>query len=46
MAQNVDDRDVDDGLELAQQQVSQHRPEYRGEVAEHGEGVIDHLRQI
>ena len=44
--QHVDDGDVDDGLELAQQQVSQHRPEYRGEVAEHGEGVIDHLRQI
>ena len=41
--QHVDDGDVDDGLELAQQQVSQQSPEYRGKVAHAHEPVIDGL---
>jgi hypothetical protein len=44
MAEHVDDGDVDDGLELPEQQVRQHGAEYRGEVAEHREGVVDHLQ--
>jgi len=43
VTKDVDDGDVDDGLELAQQEVRQHRSEYGGEVAEHGEGMVDHL---
>ena len=50
VAEDVDDRDVDDRLELAQQGVGQDGPEDGGEVAEHGEGVVDHggrvLRQV
>ena len=50
VAEDVDDRDVDNRLELAQQCVGQDGPEDGGEVAEHGEGVVDHggrvLRQV
>ena len=50
MAEDVDDRDVDNRLELAQQGVGQDGSEDGGEVAEHGEGVVDHggsvLRQV
>ncbi len=45
MAEHVDDGDVDDRLELPEQQVRQHGAEYRGEVAEHREGVVDHLQK-
>ncbi len=44
MAEHVDDGDIDDRLELPEQQVCQHGAEYRGEVAEHREGVVDHLQ--
>ena len=50
MAEYIDDRDVDNGLELAQQGVCKDGAEDGGEVAEHGEGVVDHggrvLRQM
>ena len=50
MTKDIDDRDVDDRLELAQQSVGQDGSEDGGEVAEHGEGVVDHggrvLRQV
>ena len=38
----VDDRDVDNRLELAQQGVRKDGAKDGGEVAEHGEGVVDH----
>lgn len=41
MTKNVDDWDVDDGFELAEELVSNHGPEHGAEVAEHGEGVVD-----
>ena len=41
MAQHVDDGDVHDRLELAQELVGNHGPEDGGEVAEHGKGVVD-----
>ncbi len=43
VAQDVDHGDVDDSLELAEHQVCQHGPEDGRKVAEHGEGVVDHL---
>ena len=42
MAEHVYDRDVDNGLELAQQGVGKDGAKDGGEVAEHGEGVVDH----
>ena len=41
MAEHINDRDVDNGLELAQQGVGQDGSKDGGEVAEHGEGVVD-----
>ena len=50
MTKDIDDRDVDDRLELAQQGVGKDGAKDGGEVAEHGEGVVDHggrvLRQV
>ena len=50
VAQDVEEGNVDDRLELAQQSVGQDGSEDGGEVAEHGEGVVDHggrvLRQV
>ena len=50
MAEHVNDRDVDNCLELAQQGVGKDGAKDGGEVAEHGEGVVDHggrvLRQV
>ena len=50
VAENVNDRDVDNRLELAQQGVRKDGAKDGGEVAEHGEGVVDHggrvLRQV
>ena len=50
VAEYVDDRDVDNRLELAQQGVRKDGAKDGGEVAEHGEGVVDHggrvLRQV
>ena len=42
MAEHVNDRDVDNRLELAQQGVRKDGAKDGGEVAEHGEGVVDH----
>ena len=41
MTKNIDDRDVDNGLELPEQLVGNHGTKDGGEVAEHGEGVVD-----
>ena len=50
MAEDVKEGDVDDRLELAQELVGDPCSEDGGEVAEHGEGVVDHggrvLRQV
>ena len=42
VAEYINDRDVDDCLELAQQGVCKDGAKDGGEVAEHGEGVVDH----
>ena len=41
MAQDVDEGDVDDCLELAEELVRDPGAQDRGEVAEGGEGVVD-----
>ena len=41
VAENVDEGNVYDSLELAKQLVGDHGSEERHEVAEHGEGVVD-----
>ena len=41
VAEDVDEGDVDDRLELAPEDVGDHGPEDGGEVAEGGEGVVD-----
>ena len=41
MAENIEDGDVDNGLELSQELVSNHGTKYGCEVAKHGEGVVD-----
>ena len=41
MAKNIEDGDVDNGLELSQELVSNHGTKYGSEVAKHGEGVVD-----
>ena len=50
MTKNIDHRDVDNCLELPEKLVGNHGTEDGGEVAEHGEGVVDHggrvLRQV
>ena len=50
MTEDVDDGDVDDRLELAEEHVGDHGPKDGCEVTEHGEGVVDHggrvLRQV
>ena len=46
MAENVDDGDVHDGLELAQEHVGQQCAKYGCEVAHHWEGMVDGLKQI
>ena len=41
MAENIDDGDVDDGLELSKELVSNHGTKDGSEIAEHREGVVD-----
>ena len=41
MTENVDDGDVDDGLEFTEELVGNHGAKHGTEVAEHGEGVVD-----
>ena len=41
MSKNIEQRDVDDGLELPQELVRDPSSQYRCEVAERGEGVVD-----
>ena len=43
MTQYIDNRDGDYGLELPEPDIRQHSAEYRGEVAEQGERVVDYL---
>ena len=45
MSEHVDNRDVDDGLELAEEHVGQHGPEDGGEVAAHRETMVDSLEK-
>ena len=41
MAENIDDGDVDNGLELSKELVSNHGTKDGSEIAEHREGVVD-----
>ena len=45
MSEHVDNRDVDDGLKLAEKHVGQHGPEDGGEVAAHRETMVDSLEK-
>ena len=46
MTEDVDDGDIDDRLELAEEHVGDHGPKDGCEVTEHGEGVVDDLKRI